>query len=457
MGTSCWRCGTNAPDYAEGSVNYCVACGTRLLQECFNCGNSISCMLDECPSCDRIFSRCTECNIIYNLTDSECTHCGQKTSQNYVLFQPNGVNTGRNNCFIPKNAFEIESKKINFDGKVSPFVICNTNIIYWKKINNNCRLFCDNIKNNKNHWRDCPVEPIKIEDILFLEVSGAFVITYLSNKILINSLSDGSSVSAISVSNEYQAYMLNSNLYLIQKGTNIQQIDVYVYPFKTPELMSNISILDNGVSHGVLPVAGTEFIYFVDFMGNIARLNTNAKSYEKIYPSKPDIEFEYLALHETHLLITMKCAGGTRDVYKIDINSPNFEYFPIITNLNLATPKIAIFKDFLFLCESNNNNLRFSKYQIIPYSRGTDDHRNANTTHVADFYLAVIEHDIYIVYKCKSRSSMNAFEIRRMNFQTGDYGSKGLQLVNSMSQVCITNVYDKTVIAELNNGNVSIY
>ena len=459
---ACWSCDT-AFDFDGEIVNYCPACGKRQIQKCVYCNESISCLKDECPHCGRMFSRCMQCNIAYSVDEVFCLEddCKNHTVHLCDIFHYLGVNSSRNNCFIINNKLDVESendKPIFLSGKISPIAICNTNIIFWKNINNKCRLFCVNLKTRKNAWENSFVETINLQtdNIHYIEIDGAYVLTFLIDRLIVNALSDGSIVSTIPINGDYKAIMHNRKIYILRKEGKIQKIDVYDYPYVESHTVNSTSISGKEKVYRVLPSTDGEYVYFVDYFGNIIRTKTEGLLIETIYTNREELEIENVAYHENFLLITQKYSSGNRSISKIDLKSSMQGYIvtPIINNLNLASPKFSAHGNYIYICENMNNTLRFSKYPIIGFSGVAESHKNANTVAVTDFYSVAIDKDIYIIYKCKSRIN-NAIEIRRMDFQSGEYG-KSLGSAYPNSPVCVVNVYDKTILAEIKTGTINI-
>jgi len=463
MSVVCWKCETKN-SFTEKAVNYCCNCGMMLRQKCPYCDGTILFDEKECSWCNGIFSFCSniECKKILSLNAPKCDECNNKTSHNYRCFQPMQIDNERSNCYtIDKDIDYIFDNKdpLTLGNKISHLAICNSNLVFWKKHNSGCRLCCINSITMNSVWKNnTETEDISLENFKYIEICDSYILTYLKDRILINSLVNGKSISKINIKYEYKSIMYKSVLYVLLEELNMQYVLKYVSPFTDENSVkleeTTKKYHGNKIYSKALPISGNNSIFFVNYSGDIIRLtvtDTESISCDIVREYMNGTEIEYMALKDDKLIFTHKSSELARTISKINIANSNRNYIStnIAINLNLYFPKFSICGDSIYLCEDLNGSSRFSRYQIVDFSRG--EYRTANSSFIDDFYVIKDNDVAKIIYKCKSNRSQ-AREIMRMSFDNEEYNS--LKTVLPNSSIYIANINDKVLISELDKGTI---
>jgi len=493
MPLSCWGCPWkhDEDDYgsAEEEVIYCPECGIRLRQECPYCKAYIRYDENECPHCGGVFSCCEKCRLQYDLEQGSCPECGEKVTYLRDVFLPAGVDGSRQNCCVIETRADASApaaqpaggrpplaEKIDLaGGRISPAVIYNKMMIFWKHVRNNAaKLCCVDTESKALLWGggNARETPLNVEDVFSIDLNGPYIVTSAKNRVFINQVKNGLPVGAGSVpapSPHYRACMSGPKLYILrtQAEADVQVLDVYAKPFAARQEQKSFP-MRTFFKDVPMPVADGEYIYFVDFTGSILRIDTRDDASKLIHDNTGEELVTHMALYRETLLFTAwSRSGDNRDapamasIYRVGLAENGHMARAVVDKRPLkARGKFSVYDDTVYVCEAIGNKSRFASVPLDSIYQG--EHRAVNAGEVRDFYAVADNQTLRFVYIGQPLGQGGrCFEITRMDFNAQDSGAnrRPLARITPAERAAVYNVSEKTLvaIADRTGGHVSIY
>ena len=461
----CWQCKAEIYD-RDDLVYFCHICGMQLRQECNYCGGIIECMSKECDKCGGMFSHCKNCHLSFDLEQFTCNICNEPTTQIRDIFihfigNPNSDK----NCIVNEEDITVICDTLERNSKISPLVICNNNIIFWEEIGSKNCLICYNVKTKKNIWENNKGELISfsIDKIEGIEVRDTFVLTYTQDNLFINNILNGKLTTSIKMTGEYKASIIHKKLVVLQKNksadilsgelSQTQQIDLYNYPFTNKTKTIPLGASDKKYGYPVFPVESSPKIYFSDFSGKIIMFDSIDFSTEILFQSEKNTFITYMMIYKNILFFSIKKNDNSLSLYKKDISQKS-DAVLIVDRVTATLDKFMVCEDNIYMIVMNKfSQLFFSIYPIISHSSEISQEVSANTTYISDFYLIVIKGEKYLIYKCVDVTE-KYLEIRKLNLETNK--NELIKKVSKTACSCVVNMYNNTIIAELDTGVIQI-
>jgi len=375
------------------------------------------------------------------------------------IFSPFGVNQHNSNFLNVNRTIPFIASEFSANGDISRFIVIDSSIVFWTQINSNmCTLNRFDIVNNKHVWltNNVSFQELKVTDVRHIHVMGEFILTHCANCVYLHSAQDGKPITRIESLGLFTVFLCASYLIRMNVNDHSQQLDVYKYPYskRDKETTVNLTKIKNMHQPTVLPIINETVIYFVCFNGNIVSLDFN---HNKIL--EPNIlycaskgEVDYMLLHDKKIFFSLRHSDRySKNMFQLDINSGVVK--PLIHGfISLETTMFSAFEKNIVLCENYNNSIYFTMYMLSGEKAHSRVVRNAEA--VKMYYVFLFEGIFYIIYLCKTIRPGN-FEVRQMNFQTGEEIRLSVHKCDNILQV--SNMYNHILVASLKRGSLSIH